>query len=335
MSDFALFHAHQLFTPPKRTRKERAATRVPAHQYGGAENYSRRTPTITRLKLTMKQEIKAGVDFLKRMAVTRGDLDGAKAELFAENLQKLLCEKYKDHWYPDCPSKGQAFRCIRINRSIPCDEVVLQACKETNIMPTSLGFPSEMTLWIDPLEVSARSKENNSPFKVASFDKEEEDENEECVKDDLDVSSLDSLSQETSDYHSATSSDCGSAASSDTEEEAKDGDVQGEKEKEGRVAEKGKMDESCKITMVPRIRKPHEDGSNRVKYPRNMVPPNLQVIYHPTPAWPQYKKRAPVFLSTVPPPPAQQVVGYYVVPRTFPQFIIPQAPLQPWRAGKE
>lgn len=65
------------------------------------------------------------------------------------------------------------------------------------------------------------------------------------------------------------------------------------------------------------------------------VPPNLQVIYHPTPVWPQFKKRAPVFISTVPPPPAQQVVGYYVVPRTFPQFIIPQAPLQPWRAGKE
>uniref|UniRef100_A0A3Q0RPK0 Si:dkey-79d12.5 n=1 Tax=Amphilophus citrinellus TaxID=61819 RepID=A0A3Q0RPK0_AMPCI len=226
----------------------------------------------------MKQEIKAGVDFLKRMAVSRGDLDGAKAELFAENLQKLLCEKYKDHWYPDCPSKGQAF-CIRINRSIPCDDTILQACKASNIMPTNLGFPSEMTLWIDPLEVSA-SKENNSPFKVASFDKEEEEESEECVKHDLDVSSLDSLSQETSDYHSATSSDCGSAASSDTEEE-----------------------------------------------------PNLQVIYHPTPVWPQYKKHAPVFLSTAPPPPTQQVVGYYVLPRTFSQFIIPQAPLQPWRAG--
>lgn len=92
------------------------------------------------------------------------------------------------------------------------------------------------------------------------------------MKRDLDV---DSLSQETSDYHSATSSDCGSAASSDTEEEAKDGEVLGETEKEEEVPEKGQkkgaQDEAYKITMVPRIRKPHEDGSNRVKYPRNMV----------------------------------------------------------------
>ncbi|XP_028282290.1 protein BTG4 [Parambassis ranga] len=285
----------------------------------------------TSLYYTMKREVKAGVDFLKRLAMERGKLDKAKAELFAEKLQKLLCDKYNQHWYPDCPSKGQAYRCIRINNGVLSDEAVLKACEESELTPSDLGYPAEITLWIDPLEVCARSRENGRPFTVACFDEEEEEE-EEGVKGDQD----DSLNLDTSDYHSATSSDCGSTVSSDTEEEAKDGETEAEQEKEEAAVKKEEAEgDSYSVVMVPRIRKRQGDGPNKVKYVRNMLPTSLQYFYHSTPVWPQYKKGTPVFLPTVcappaPPPQTQQVLGYYILQQPSPQFILPQASLQPW-----
>lgn len=59
---------------------------------------------------TMKREVNAGVDFLKRLAVAHGKLDEARADVFGEKLQKILLDKYHGHWYPESPSRGQAYR---------------------------------------------------------------------------------------------------------------------------------------------------------------------------------------------------------------------------------
>lgn len=293
----------------------------------------------------MLREVKAGVDFLKRLAVARGKLEENKAELFAEKLQQHLCDRYDEHWYPESPSKGQAFRCIRINNGVLRDEALLKACVESKLKPSELGLPRELTLWIDPLEVCARSGENSRPFTVATFT-EQEDQEEETSKAELEDSlSEKSLSLDTSDYHSATSSDCSSAASSDTEEEAKD--VEEEvKDAEGEAEHKTKEDDVKKdvaegdaytIAMVPRIRRGrHGEALNKVKYVRNMVPTSLQYFYQPTQVWPPFKKAPPVFLTTVcgPPPPPPPPPLYYILPQPSPQFILPQATLQPWGAVK-
>lgn len=58
----------------------------------------------------MKKEIAAVVFFLKRLIKKAEKLDVEKVDLFVERLTVALQEKYKGHWYPDNPSKGQAFR---------------------------------------------------------------------------------------------------------------------------------------------------------------------------------------------------------------------------------
>lgn len=114
-----------------------------------------------------------------------------------------------------------------------------------------------------------RSGENSRPFTIACFKAEEDDD--ESVKGEQDSS--DSLHLDTSDYHSATSSDCSSTASSDTEEETKDGEMEGEHGKEDKnIAKKGAAeDDTYTVVMVPRIRKRQGEGPNKVKYVRNMV----------------------------------------------------------------
>lgn len=82
----------------------------------------------------MKREVKAGADFLKRLAVARGDLDEAKAEVFAEKLQELLCDKYVNHWYPDSPSKGQAYRYTAILCYPPYHHLISQSWAKTHII---------------------------------------------------------------------------------------------------------------------------------------------------------------------------------------------------------
>ncbi|NXE70787.1 B915 protein, partial [Calcarius ornatus] len=59
----------------------------------------------------MKDEIAATVFFITKLVKREDRLSKHKMEKFAAKLTTLLFEKYKNHWYLDNPSRGQAFRC--------------------------------------------------------------------------------------------------------------------------------------------------------------------------------------------------------------------------------
>lgn len=60
----------------------------------------------------MKEEIAAAVFFVARLVKRYGSLDNDSRERFAAALTSALFENYKNHWHPNAPTKGQAFRLV-------------------------------------------------------------------------------------------------------------------------------------------------------------------------------------------------------------------------------
>ncbi|ERE77073.1 protein BTG4-like protein [Cricetulus griseus] len=117
----------------------------------------------------MRDEIATAVFFVTRLVKKHEKLSAQQIEAFALKLMTILFEKYRGHWHPDCPSRGQAFRCIRINNNEYKDPILERACSESNVNFFHLGLPKEMTIWVDPFEVCCRYGEKKHPFTIASF----------------------------------------------------------------------------------------------------------------------------------------------------------------------
>lgn len=62
--------------------------------------------------VAMKEEIAAAVFFMARLVKRYGSLDNEGRERFAAALTSVLFENYKNHWHPNVPTKGQAYRSV-------------------------------------------------------------------------------------------------------------------------------------------------------------------------------------------------------------------------------
>nr|XP_040035958.1 protein BTG4 [Gasterosteus aculeatus aculeatus] len=160
----------------------------------------------------MKEEIAAAVFFVARLVKRYGCLDNDSRDRFAAALTCVLFENYKNHWHPNAPTKGQAYRCLRVNRMQLRDPVLQQACSRTPVRYEDLGLPQELTVWVDPGEVSCRYGERSTPFCVSIVDG--------CRRPDREFSRRihEAVERASLDVPSASSSD------EDDNEEERDGD---------------------------------------------------------------------------------------------------------------
>jgi len=113
----------------------------------------------------MKLELQSASNFLVhlvRLSSRNSSIPENQLVSFQGSLMEVLRRRYRDHWFPEKPFKGSGYRCIRINGRM--DPVIAQAGENCGLDPQVIHntFPSELTMWIDPLEVSYRIGENGS-----------------------------------------------------------------------------------------------------------------------------------------------------------------------------
>uniref|UniRef100_A0A663MKI1 Anti-proliferative protein domain-containing protein n=1 Tax=Athene cunicularia TaxID=194338 RepID=A0A663MKI1_ATHCN len=94
--------------------------------------------------------------------VSQGVSDRTRGNGFELSSLFPPAEHYKHHWFPLVPSKGSGYRCIRINHKM--DPLIGKAAGMIGLSHERLFqlLPSELTLWVDPFEVSYRIGEDGS-----------------------------------------------------------------------------------------------------------------------------------------------------------------------------
>lgn len=111
----------------------------------------------------MRIEIYSAADFLCHLLrLQNKGLTESQLDSFRISLANVLRIRYRDHWFPDRPNRGSGYRCLRINGIM--DPVIAQAGDAVGLPGRYLHrlFPTELTMWIDPCEVSYRIGENGS-----------------------------------------------------------------------------------------------------------------------------------------------------------------------------
>ncbi|KAF4084319.1 hypothetical protein AMELA_G00127280 [Ameiurus melas] len=110
----------------------------------------------------MKAEVAIAVNFITTLLRGTGLLSEEHLQHFSHSLDEALRDHYEDHWFPDAPFRGSGYRCIRIHHKM--DPLLGKAAYTIGLSRKQLLtlLPSQLTLWVDPYEVSYRIGESGS-----------------------------------------------------------------------------------------------------------------------------------------------------------------------------
>ncbi|XP_066528328.1 protein BTG1 [Hoplias malabaricus] len=110
----------------------------------------------------MKTEVSTAVNFITTLLRGTGLLSEEQLHHFSLSLEDALGEHYQHHWFPEAPCRGSGYRCIRINHKM--DPLIGKAALTIGLTREQLFslLPSELTMWVDPYEVSYRIGEDGS-----------------------------------------------------------------------------------------------------------------------------------------------------------------------------
>jgi len=101
----------------------------------------------------MHLEVKVALNFI--VSYLYNKLPRRRADLFGEELERILVSRFEGHWYPESPLRGSAFRCLHLGSPGP-DPVVELAARRSGLDTEEVrtNVPAELSVWVDPYEVS-------------------------------------------------------------------------------------------------------------------------------------------------------------------------------------
>ncbi|KAJ8955177.1 hypothetical protein NQ318_009071 [Aromia moschata] len=123
----------------------------------------------------MHIEVQVALNFV--ISYLYNKLPRRRVNIFGEELEKALKDKFQGHWYPDKPFKGSAFRCLKTGD--PIDKVLERAARESGVPIQDIleNLPQELAVWVDPGEVSYRIGEKGAVKVLFSDKADPQDEN--------------------------------------------------------------------------------------------------------------------------------------------------------------